>query len=130
MKFFFSAVSIVRCLSNNLTGDKKFDKYLTMDELMHPDLNDVTLEQVLKALSDPVRLAAVKELLHAKGEEKACGTFKYSVTKATFSHHLQILREAGLIQTRHEGTHRYTSLRSRELKKRFPGLLDFILKTD
>lgn len=97
-----------------------------MEELNHPKLKDVTLEQVLKALGDPVRLATVKELLNAEGEEKACGTFNYTVTKATFSHHLQILREAGIIKTRFEGTRKFSSIRSNELNKRFPGLLDFI----
>jgi ArsR family transcriptional regulator len=100
-----------------------------MENLPHsslPQLKDVTLEQVLKALGDPVRLAAVKELMAADGEEKACGTFDYAVTKATFSHHLQILREAGIIQTRVEGTRKFSSLRSRELNQRFPGLLKLL----
>lgn len=99
-----------------------------MDELIHPSLKDVTLEQVLKALGDPVRLSAVRELLAAKGEEIACGNFTYSVTKATFSHHLQILREAGITSTRVEGTRKFTSLRSKELEKRFPGLLAVVAK--
>ncbi|MGZ3723319.1 MAG: ArsR/SmtB family transcription factor [Bdellovibrionales bacterium] len=97
-----------------------------METLKHPNLKDVTLEQVFKALGDPVRLAAVKELLAAKGGEMACGTFDYSVTKATFSHHIQILREAGIIFTRVEGTRKFTSLRTQELNKQFPGLLAFI----
>jgi DNA-binding transcriptional ArsR family regulator len=99
-----------------------------MEDLIHPQLKDVTLEQVFKALGDPVRLAAVKELLNAEGEEKACGTFAYTVTKATFSHHLQTLREAGIIWMRQEGTRKFTSLRSKELEKEFPGLLSFIKK--
>jgi DNA-binding transcriptional ArsR family regulator len=97
-----------------------------METIKHPQLKDVTLEQVFKALGDPVRLAAVKELLAAEGGEMACGTFNYSVTKATFSHHIQILREAGIIFTRVEGTRKFTSLRSKELNKQFPGLLNFI----
>jgi DNA-binding transcriptional ArsR family regulator len=97
-----------------------------MDPLKHPHLKDVTLEQIFKALGDPVRLSAVKELLAAKGGEIACGTFTHGVTKATFSHHVQILREAGIIFTRVEGTRKYTSLRSKELNKQFPGLLAFI----
>ncbi|QDK37573.1 helix-turn-helix transcriptional regulator [Bdellovibrio sp. NC01] len=99
-----------------------------MDEISHPSLKDVTMEQVLKALGDPVRLSAVRELIAAKGGEKACGTFSYTVTKATFSHHLQILREAGIIWTRVEGKHKYTSLRTKELEKHFPGLMNVIAK--
>lgn len=100
-----------------------------MEFIEHPDLKTISVEQVLKALGDPVRLATVKELLEAQNEEKACGTFNYTVTKATFSHHLQILREAGVIHTRIEGTRKFTSLRSKELNKRFPGLLEFLTKT-
>lgn len=100
-----------------------------MEELFHPKLKDITLEQVLKALGDPVRLSAVKELMEEAGEEKACGTFNYTVTKATFSHHLQILREAGVVHMRLEGTRKYISVRSGELNKRFPGLLNLITKT-
>lgn len=105
---------------------KMLDMYLTMEELFHPKLKDITIEQVLKALGDPVRLAAIKELLEAESEEKPCGTFNYSVTKATFSHHLQILREAGVLNMRLEGARKYISIRTKDLNKRFPGLLDFI----
>jgi DNA-binding transcriptional ArsR family regulator len=97
-----------------------------METLKHPDLNHVSLEQVFKALGDPVRLNAVKELLATKGGEIACGTFTHRVTKATFSHHIQILREAGIIFTRVEGTRKFTSLRTKELNRQFPGLLAFI----
>ncbi|MBO9665791.1 MAG: helix-turn-helix transcriptional regulator [Bdellovibrio sp.] len=104
------------------------DIYLTMDITLHPKLKDVTFEQVLKALGDPVRISAIKQLLAMDGEEKVCGTFDYSVTKATFSHHLKILREAGLIRFREEGTRRYISLRMAEVKKRFPGLMEMLEK--
>ncbi|MNJ96756.1 Helix-turn-helix domain protein [compost metagenome] len=102
------------------------DIYLTMEASSHPKLKDISLEQVLKALGDPVRISIVRELLKTTNEEKACGTFDYSVTKATFSHHMQILREAGVVKTRQEGTKKMTSLRSEDLKKRFPGLLEMI----
>ncbi len=105
------------------------DIYLTMEELFHPNLKDISLEQVFKALGDPVRLAAVKEILECNEEEKACGTYTYTVTKATFSHHLQILREAGILRMRLEGTRKYTSIRIDELNKRFPGLLEMIFTT-
>jgi DNA-binding transcriptional ArsR family regulator len=100
-----------------------------METISHPNLKSITLEQVLKALGDPVRISIVKQLLTAPDEEKACGTFDYTITKATFSHHLQILREAGIIRTRQEGTRRMTSLRTTELKKRFPGLLELVIST-
>jgi DNA-binding transcriptional ArsR family regulator len=86
----------------------------------------VTLEQVMRALGDPVRLSVVRQLLKCAGEEKACGTFDYAISKATFSHHLKILREAGIIQTRQDGTRKMTSLCSETLERRFPGLIGLI----
>jgi ArsR family transcriptional regulator len=100
-----------------------------METNSHPKLKNIELDQALKALGDPVRLSIVKQLLKDPTQEKACGTFDYSVTKATFSHHLKILQDAGFIRRRQEGTRKMTSLRSEEVEKRFPGLLDMIIST-
>ncbi|WP_216635272.1 ArsR/SmtB family transcription factor [Bdellovibrio sp. HCB117] len=105
------------------------DIYLTMETIDHPKLKDISLEQVLKALGDPVRLSVVKQLLKDPEGEIACGSFDYSVTKATFSHHMQILREAGVTRSRQDGTKKLVSLRLDELEKRFPGLIEVILTT-
>jgi DNA-binding transcriptional ArsR family regulator len=59
--------------------------------------------------------------------EAACGTFELDIAKATRSHHLRVLREAGLTRTRAHGTQRIVSLRREELDARFPGLLDAVL---
>ena len=59
--------------------------------------------------------------------EAACGTMELGVTKATRSHHLKVLREAGVTHTRAEGTHRYVSLRREDVDARFPGLLGSVL---
>lgn len=91
----------------------------------HPSLGEVELSDVLHALSDPVRLEIVR-LLAAEGE-RACGAFCAPVSKSTLSHHLKVLREAGLTQTRPAGTQRLISLRREELEERFPELLDSVL---
>ena len=44
------------------------------------------------------------------------------------SHHLKILREAGVTSTRPEAMRCRVSLRRTELNRRFPGLLAAILK--
>lgn len=90
-----------------------------------PNLDLVPLPAVLAALSDPARLAIIRELA-AEGE-CTCGTFQLGLSKATRSHHLRVLREAGLTHTRAQGTHRHVSLRRAELDERFPGLLDAVL---
>ena len=43
------------------------------------------------------------------------------------AHHFRILREAGLIHTRNEGTVHQNQLRREELDGRFPGLLGAVL---
>jgi len=46
----------------------------------------------------------MKELLNlSEDAEEAYGTFVISVSKSMFSHHVRVLREAGLIQVRPEG---------------------------
>ena len=84
------------------------------------------LDRVLKSLGDPVRLSIVRQLLAASEGELACGGFAYDVTKATFSHHMAILEEAGIVQGRPDGTRRIISLRLDEIEKNFPGLLALI----
>ncbi len=93
--------------------------------LNHPPRDSLSLSRVLYALSDPVRLTIVKSIA-AQGEQ-ACGTFGLPVAKSTASHHFRVLREAGVIQMRAEGTQYMNSLRREDLDSRFPGLLDAIL---
>ena len=92
--------------------------------LEEPTPDEMTLAAVMAALSDPMRVAIVREL--ASRGESTCGTFELGISKATRSHHFKVLREAGLTHTRAEGTHRYVSLR-RDVDSRFPGLLDAVL---
>jgi DNA-binding transcriptional ArsR family regulator len=89
-------------------------------------MTEVTLPQVLQAVADPCRLAIVRELIRAKGRALACNEVPLEVSKATRSHHFEVLRDAGLILTESEGTKCMTSLRRAELEKRFPGLLKLI----
>ncbi len=71
-----------------------------------------------------MRLNVVRELLRlAEGAEQSCGTFAISVNKSTFSHHVRVLREAGLIRVRPEGAFSLLSLRREDVEARFPGLL-------
>jgi DNA-binding transcriptional ArsR family regulator len=90
----------------------------------HPSLKRVDLATVMQALSDPCRIAIIRAL--ADGGELACNEIGLNVSKATCSHHFDVLRNAGLIFTRTEGTKCMTSLRKAELDKRFPGLLKLI----
>ena len=97
------------------------------EPIVHPACDALELGAVLHALSDPVRLRIVAEL--AKGDaEHTCGSFALPVTKSTCTHHFKVLREAGVIRQRQQGTTRLNQLRRPDLDRRFPGLLDTILQ--
>jgi DNA-binding transcriptional ArsR family regulator len=98
----------------------------TATELEHPATQDLELSAVLHALSDPVRLKMVRYLAEAP-EERSCRSFDVPVTKSTCTHHFKVLREAGIIHQRQEGTSRLNALREDDLEARFPGLLRTIL---
>jgi DNA-binding transcriptional ArsR family regulator len=82
---------------------------------------------VLHALSDPVRLRIVADLAEGEGE-CTCGSFELPVTKSTCTHHFKVLREAGVIRQRQQGTTRLNQLRRADLETRFPGLLETVLR--
>jgi DNA-binding transcriptional ArsR family regulator len=92
----------------------------------HPPIESIELPAVLHALSDPQRLRIVRELA-AEPTPRRCGSFDLDVTKSTLTHHFRVLREAGVIDQRVEGTARLNSLRREDLDRRFPGLLDAVL---
>jgi DNA-binding transcriptional ArsR family regulator len=98
----------------------------TTQEIPHPARDELDLAAVLHALSDPVRLRIVAGL--AEGDERTCGSFDVAVSKSTCTHHFRVLREAGLIRQRQQGTARLNSLRQDDLEARFPGLLGTILQ--
>jgi ArsR family transcriptional regulator len=64
------------------------------------------LVQVLKALADPVRLRLVSLIgAHQGGEVCVCElTTAFELTQPTISHHLKVLREAGIIDCERRGT--------------------------
>ncbi len=91
----------------------------------HPPADQFTLERIFHALSDPARLAIVRHL--ARVGMATCGELDGGRPKSSMSHHFRILREAGLLQTRAEGSVHQNTLRRDELDARFPGLLATIL---
>jgi len=98
--------------------------------LIHAEPADVTLQQALEALSDPVRRSILREVSDEPDFTRACGTFNLPVSKATASHHFAVLRAAGLLEQLDRGTRRYNRLRRAEFDARFPGLLDLVLAED
>ena len=97
-----------------------------MRPFKHPDIETIDLERVLYALSDPVRLGIVRQL-DACGEAKCCD-LDGGRPKSSMSHHFRVLREAGLVWTRCDGTTHMNSLRRAEIDRLFPGLLAAVLE--
>ena len=97
-----------------------------MRPLHHPARADLQLAGVLFALSDPIRLHIVRTL--AAHGELHCAAVRLPLAKSSCSRHFQVLREAGLIETRPQGTAYLNSLRRRDLNARFPGLLAAVLR--
>jgi ArsR family transcriptional regulator, arsenate/arsenite/antimonite-responsive transcriptional repressor len=62
-----------------------------------------------KALSDPTRLAIVNQLAGAE-ECCVCNLEPLGLSQPTISHHLKILREAGLVESTRRGTWAYYRL--------------------
>jgi DNA-binding transcriptional ArsR family regulator len=103
-----------------------------MDDVLEPAAEDFQLPKVLAALADPHRLATVRFVAH-NGESWCSQVMQQAglpMTKSTFSHHLRILREAGILTKRIQGAKGYTRLRKDDLDSRFPGLIDSILTAD
>ena len=97
------------------------------DSYPQPDVADIELLEVLKAVGDPVRLQMIGML--SDGQLRPCNpeSFGVDVHKSTLSHHLKVLREAGVTSTLAEGRSRGVRLRKTDLDARFPGLVDGLL---
>lgn len=62
------------------------------------------LISALKALADPTRLEIVQVLSQVCGETCVCNlTARFDIPQNLLSHHLKVLREAGLVQARKRG---------------------------
>jgi DNA-binding transcriptional ArsR family regulator len=101
-----------------------------MRPLFHPAIEDVTVEGILHALSDPVRVAIYARIAGADCVQ-TCSNFlemsERTIPKSTLSHHFKILREAGLIRGERHGVEMHNTSRCDEINQRFPGLLPAII---
>jgi ArsR family transcriptional regulator, arsenate/arsenite/antimonite-responsive transcriptional repressor len=76
------------------------------------EVNAAGLAQVFKALGDPVRIRLVSLIgAHQGGEVCVCDlTTAFDLTQPTISHHLKVLRQAGIIDSERRGTWVYYRL--------------------
>jgi len=102
-----------------------------MRPLHHPNPEEITVEGILYALSDPVRARIYAQLADADCTQ-TCSTFltvqDKSLPKSTLSNHFTILREAGLIRGERRGVELHNRTRCAELAEKFGPLIVSILK--
>src|SRR6202049_1839244 len=98
--------------------------------LLHPSLEDITVEGILHALSDPVRAAIYADIVVQECSHN-CSTFltvsDKAIPKSTLSQHFKALREAGLIRGERRGVEMHNVSRCAEIDHRFPGLIASIV---
>ena len=102
-----------------------------MRPLFHPSVADVTVEAILHALSDPVRVAIFAQIDGSECSQN-CSNFlnmsERTIPKSTLSQHFKALRDAGLIRGERRGIEMHNTSRCAEIDKRFPGLIAAIVK--
>jgi DNA-binding transcriptional ArsR family regulator len=101
-----------------------------MRPLFHPSIEDITVEGVLHALADPVRVAIFADIVGQHCSQN-CSTFltvsDKTIPKSTLSQHFRELREAGLIRGERRGVEVHNTSRCAEIEQRFPGLIQAIV---
>jgi DNA-binding transcriptional ArsR family regulator len=102
-----------------------------MRPLFHPSIDDVRLEAILHALSDPVRAAIFIDIAGAACSQ-TCSAFssvgERTIPKSSLSQHFKVLREAGLIRSERRGVEMHNTSRCPEIQERFPGLIPAIVE--
>jgi DNA-binding transcriptional ArsR family regulator len=102
-----------------------------MRPILHPSIEDVPLEAILHALSDPARVAIFAEIAGmgcVQGCTNLASTTDKGIPKSSLSQHFKVLREAGLVHSERQGVEMRNSSRCVEVDARFPGLIPAILK--
>jgi DNA-binding transcriptional ArsR family regulator len=101
-----------------------------MRPLFHPSIEDVTVEAILHALSDPIRVAIYADIVDSDCSQNCSNFLNVSdkaIPKSTLSQHFKALREAGLIRGERIGVEMRNSSRCAEIEERFPGLISSIV---
>ena len=102
-----------------------------MRPLFHPAIEEVTVEAILHALSDPVRVAIYADIV-GRDCPQNCSTFLQigdkPIPKSTLSQHFKILREAGLIHSERRGVEMHNTSRCAEVDARYPKLISTIVQ--
>jgi DNA-binding transcriptional ArsR family regulator len=93
-----------------------------------PDVENIELVSVLHALSDPTRLEIVRILAIGGRHPKNAEDWDFDMQKSGLAYHFKALREAGITFTIVRGRTHEIELRRDDLDRRFPGLVDALLR--
>ena len=85
-----------------------------------------SVQAVLGALHDPVRLEMVRRLANA-GHALRCGQLYDTINKSTATHHLKLLRQAGVTEKIVEDGQTFARLRAEEVERELPGILNAVV---
>lgn len=100
---------------------------MTLPRLDEPAGSPVaTVQQLLAALADPIRLEMVRRLMNA-GSPQPCAVLYDGINKSTATHHFKILREAGLTERSMIDGQTHQRLRIEDVDTAVPGLLTAIV---
>ena len=85
--------------------------------------------RIFKALSDPSRLKIIDIL--SCGEKCACDILEhFEFTQPTLSHHMKVLIDCGLVESRKEGTWNYYKLDNNNCNKIMLSLMNLVTETE
>jgi len=102
-----------------------------MRPLYHPSIDDINVQGILYALSDPVRVGIFAQLAAAESTQN-CSTFlqvnDIQLPKSTLSQHFRILRESGLIRSERRGVEVHNHTRCAELREKFGPMIGAIIQ--
>jgi ArsR family transcriptional regulator len=91
------------------------------EPLVHPSVSETDAErlaEIAKALADPIRVQLVDVLRRHAGKVCVCElTPLFDVSQPTVSHHLKVLRDAGLVGVERSGLWAYYYVNPEALKE-------------
>ena len=101
-----------------------------MQPLHHPPVSEVTVQGLLHALSDPLRVKIFSDLLNADlalNCTSLMGQLGVELPKSSLSQHFRILRDSGLIRSERKGVELQNTTRWKELEKDFGPMIKEIM---
>jgi DNA-binding transcriptional ArsR family regulator len=104
-----------------------------MRPLVHPSVEEISVEGILYALSDPVRVRIFADLVESACAQSCTALAQLNATptpmpKSTLSQHFKILREAGLIRSERKGVELQNRTRWDEIGKKFGPMIGAIIE--